>query len=287
MPGVKIQYTVDPNRPGEPRPAGLGWLPNRSRHLLVSFVGEFVGTFLFLFFAFAGTQVANNLRNLWGTRHMNIASLLYISLAFGFSLAVNVWVFFRISGGLFNPAASTVLSGHGSAAYLHCLGHDRPGAHRSSRLDQGFVAHCRAIAGCHSRGCNRLWTSSRAIGRQHDPQPRDVSYAGPVHRDVLHFYASPYHLHAGSREAQGNIRRTNRHWTCTLHRRAWWCILHWRLTESRSFFWSCRCHGCMAGPSLDLLGWASSRCLAGSRLLQIDEATRLRYRKPGCRQRWP
>ncbi|RAR01164.1 DNA mismatch repair protein MutS [Stemphylium lycopersici] len=92
MPGVKIQYTVDPNRPGEPRPAGLGWLPNRSRHLLVSFVGEFVGTFLFLFFAFAGTQVANNLRNLWGTRHMNIASLLYISLAFGFSLAVNVWV---------------------------------------------------------------------------------------------------------------------------------------------------------------------------------------------------
>jgi glycerol uptake facilitator-like aquaporin len=28
-------------------------------------------------------------------------------LAFGFSLAVTVWVFFRISGGLFNPAVST------------------------------------------------------------------------------------------------------------------------------------------------------------------------------------
>jgi aquaporin related protein len=69
--------------------------------MLISCLGEFVGTFLFLFFAFAATQVANNLL---GTNPMNIGVLLYISLAFGFSLAVNVWVFFRISGGLFNPA---------------------------------------------------------------------------------------------------------------------------------------------------------------------------------------
>lgn len=34
----------------------------------------------------------------------NPSELLYISLSFGFSLAVNAWVFFRISGGLFNPA---------------------------------------------------------------------------------------------------------------------------------------------------------------------------------------
>ena len=30
----------------------------------------------------------------------------YISLVFGFSLAVNAWVFFRVSGGLFNPAVT-------------------------------------------------------------------------------------------------------------------------------------------------------------------------------------
>ena len=69
--------------------------------MFISCLGEFVGTFLFLFFAFAATQVANNLL---GTGAMNVGALLYISLAFGFSLAVNVWVFFRISGGLFNPA---------------------------------------------------------------------------------------------------------------------------------------------------------------------------------------
>jgi aquaporin related protein len=103
LPGMKPKYTEDPNRPGEPRLAGFAWLPNRARHLFISFAGEYVGTFLFLFFAFAATQVANNLR---GTRPMDIASLLYISLAFGFSLAVTVWVFFRISGGLFNPAVS-------------------------------------------------------------------------------------------------------------------------------------------------------------------------------------
>lgn len=31
---------------------------------------------------------------------------LYIALSFGFSLAVNAWIFFRVSGGLFNPAVS-------------------------------------------------------------------------------------------------------------------------------------------------------------------------------------
>lgn len=32
---------------------------------------------------------------------------MFIALSFGFSLAVNAWVFFRISGGLFNPAVSS------------------------------------------------------------------------------------------------------------------------------------------------------------------------------------
>jgi aquaporin related protein len=103
LPGMKSKYTHDPSRPGETRLPGFGWLPNRARHMFISCLGEFVGTFLFLFFAFAATQVANNLL---GNNPMNIAALLYIALAFGFSLAVNVWIFFRISGGLFNPAAS-------------------------------------------------------------------------------------------------------------------------------------------------------------------------------------
>jgi aquaporin related protein len=36
----------------------------------------------------------------------NTSNLLYIALSFGFSLTVNAWIFFRVSGGLFNPAVS-------------------------------------------------------------------------------------------------------------------------------------------------------------------------------------
>jgi len=90
----------------KPLPAAH-FLPTKVRSELVAFLGEFVGTFLFLFFAFAGTQVANMIAVVTPQTNpfnANASVLLYISLSFGFSLAVNVWVFFRISGGLFNPA---------------------------------------------------------------------------------------------------------------------------------------------------------------------------------------
>lgn len=73
----------------------------------VAFIGEFVGTTMFLFFAFSGTQVANigagtvsddSTTN--GTTGFSPIVLMYIAISFGFSLMVNVWIFFRISGGL-------------------------------------------------------------------------------------------------------------------------------------------------------------------------------------------
>ena len=76
----------------------------RIKNHFVAALGEFVGTFLFLFLAFAGTQTANepSSANASGSGPQ-LQALSYISLVFGFSLAVNVWLFFRISGGLFNP----------------------------------------------------------------------------------------------------------------------------------------------------------------------------------------
>lgn len=74
---------------------------HKLRGHFVAMTGEFVGTFLFLFFALGGTQVANSLPNT-----TNSEPLMYIALSFGFSLLVNVWVFYRVSGGLFNPAVS-------------------------------------------------------------------------------------------------------------------------------------------------------------------------------------
>jgi aquaporin related protein len=72
-----------------------------------------MGTLAFLFFAFAGTQVANaSSVNSGGPTVPNPQILSFIALSFGFSLMVNAWVFYRISGGLFNPAVR-ILTSHG------------------------------------------------------------------------------------------------------------------------------------------------------------------------------
>jgi aquaporin related protein len=77
-----------------------------ARNNLVAFLAEFLGTFMFLFLAFAGTQVANNLSTLPADDIYDPTILILISLSFGFSLLANVWAFYRVSGGLFNPAVS-------------------------------------------------------------------------------------------------------------------------------------------------------------------------------------
>ncbi|GAA6029770.1 hypothetical protein JCM8097_001041 [Rhodosporidiobolus ruineniae] len=83
----------------------------------VAMVGEYVGTTLFLLFALGIANVANiPTTSVTGETQAgqdgsqasvaNTSNLLYIALGFGFSLAVTAWTFFRISGGLFNPAVS-------------------------------------------------------------------------------------------------------------------------------------------------------------------------------------
>ena len=97
-------------------------LPRSFQAHFVAMCGEFAGTFLFLFFAFSGTQVANTQTQSSDSttisQSANPAQLLYISLTFGFSLAINAWVFFRISGGLFNPAVTFGMCLVGALPYM-------------------------------------------------------------------------------------------------------------------------------------------------------------------------
>ncbi|KAF2418946.1 aquaporin-like protein [Tothia fuscella] len=85
-------------------------IPDSIRNHFIAMCGEFVGTVLFLYFALSGAQVANSIKSSAGLTveqtGANPQQLQYIALCFGFSLAVNAWVFFRISGGLFNPAVT-------------------------------------------------------------------------------------------------------------------------------------------------------------------------------------
>lgn len=114
LPGMKAKPSGSSQH--SHRIALFNFIPDRMRNHFIAMCGEFTGTFLFLFFAFSGTQVANtNQTGATGTTSTaqipNTSQLLYVALAFGFSLAVNAWVFFRISGGLFNPAVNGVLCG--------------------------------------------------------------------------------------------------------------------------------------------------------------------------------
>jgi aquaporin related protein len=78
-------------------------LPPKLRYNVLCLLGEFVGTFMFLLFSFAGAQVSNTPKPPPGSPP-NTSNLLYSALSFGFSLTVNVWAFYRVTGGLFNPA---------------------------------------------------------------------------------------------------------------------------------------------------------------------------------------
>ena len=84
-------------------------LPQEGKNLFVAGIAEFVGTFLFLFFALGGTSAVNTAGDPNEVLASNPAKLLYICLCFGFSLAVTVWMFFRVSGGLFNPVVTLSL----------------------------------------------------------------------------------------------------------------------------------------------------------------------------------
>jgi aquaporin related protein len=72
---------------------------------LIAAGGEFVGTFLFLYFAYAGNlMAASRAATAAPIGGMSSETVIFISLAYSFSLLVNVWAFYRISGGVFNPA---------------------------------------------------------------------------------------------------------------------------------------------------------------------------------------
>lgn len=72
---------------------------------------------MFLFISFAGTHIANlpgakpAIANGDGTTapFVDTSNLLFIACSFGFGLAINAWIFFRVCGSVFNPAITLSL----------------------------------------------------------------------------------------------------------------------------------------------------------------------------------
>jgi aquaporin related protein len=80
---------------------------NGQKHLVAA-SGEFCGTFMFLYFSFACQIMLHTQRSDTSLENGGFSATMNIhtALVYGFSLLVNVWAFYRISGGLFNPAVS-------------------------------------------------------------------------------------------------------------------------------------------------------------------------------------
>ncbi|KAF5712948.1 aquaporin [Fusarium globosum] len=115
MSGLPTEEAVADHRAGSP-------IPNRVRNAIVIVLGEFCGTFMFLLLSFIGAQTAlvtNNPTN--STAPLEPFSLMYIAASFGTALAVNVWIFYRVSGGMFNPAVTLGLVLVGAVPPLHAL----------------------------------------------------------------------------------------------------------------------------------------------------------------------
>ncbi|RSL55798.1 hypothetical protein CEP54_009215 [Fusarium duplospermum] len=106
---------VQPGEQGHP-------IPSTTRNSVVLVLGEFCGTFMFLLLSFIGAQTAlvtNNPSD--PSAPLEPFSLMYIAASFGTALAVNVWIFYRVSGGMFNPAVTLGLMLVGAVKPLNGL----------------------------------------------------------------------------------------------------------------------------------------------------------------------
>ncbi|KAG8674882.1 Aquaporin-1 [Fusarium poae] len=115
MTGLPTEQAVADRRVGNPQ-------RDRIRNAIVIILGEFCGTFMFLLLSFIGAQTAlvtNSPSN--SDTPLLPFSLMYIAASFGTALAVNVWIFYRVSGGMFNPAVTLGLVLVGAVTPIHAL----------------------------------------------------------------------------------------------------------------------------------------------------------------------
>ncbi|EMG48197.1 AQY1 Aquaporin-1 [Candida maltosa Xu316] len=101
---------VEAQRPEyEPKYDDVIAVPAWKNHL-IAFLGEFFGTFMFLWVGMMVAQTANQDPTLHGPGEgSDPMQLIMISLGFGFGVMMAVFMFFRISGGNFNPAVTLTL----------------------------------------------------------------------------------------------------------------------------------------------------------------------------------
>lgn len=198
----------------------LDFLPKKAKGHIVACVGEFVGTFMFLLFALGGTNVVNtappegqNAVDL----SANPSKIMYIALVFGMSLAVNAWVFFRISGGLFNPAVTLGMMVVGATGYtrgLLIIVSQILGGIAASGIVSAMMPNVLAVRTELGGGTTVVQGLFIEV-RLHDAMP--VFWTNNC-ADVFDCPIGLHHLHACHREARRHFHCSNRHRSISLRR---------------------------------------------------------------------
>lgn len=117
---VKQPVMLEPTelRAGGQRPNKVfAALSDAGRGHIVAMIGEYLGTTMFLFFGYIAAQTANEKQDITLRASIgagaapagpSLLQISYISAVFGLSLATNAWIWYRVSGGMFNPSVSNV-----------------------------------------------------------------------------------------------------------------------------------------------------------------------------------
>lgn len=97
------QQPIETYEPRDSQATASPW-----KNHLIAALGEFFGTFIFLWTAFVIAQIANQDPNV-KKGGSDPQQLIMISFGFGFGVMVGVFLFFRVSGGNLNPAVTLTL----------------------------------------------------------------------------------------------------------------------------------------------------------------------------------
>lgn len=93
---------------GDTKGNATGMFANMTDDLFAALL-EYCGTTTFLTLAFGGVQASAYEAQVESQTPFSVERVMYISLSFGLSLLVSAWLFFRVTGGLFNPNVSLAL----------------------------------------------------------------------------------------------------------------------------------------------------------------------------------
>lgn len=159
---------------------------------------EFVGTTFFFLLGLGGIQAATGEALQGGS---GIEQVLYIATSMGFSLLVTAWLFYRVTGGLFNPNITLALFLVGVVGpirfVLFCIA-QMVGAIAAPAIVYGLTPGPLSVKYDFRAGLEA--SEADCFVPQHIPTAGDKFSSGRVHRDVHHGCVGHRRTHVGRRE---------------------------------------------------------------------------------------